>query len=311
MSLLNLFRRKPKASRSEPPPVATVPIPRPPFGVRSFGLSDRGHARPSNEDCFVIVELARTMYVHQTNLPQATAKFSSHRGHGFLVADGVGGKEGGEVASALTVETIEEFLLNTLKRFSNLQANEAPNALKELESALLRAEARIFGETAMHPEWRGMGTTLTLAFAVNWMLFIAHVGDSRCYLFSRGELQQLTLDHTFTAELIRQGALSPEGKARHPFRHIVTNILGGNEPGVQVELHRLDLHPDDVLLLCSDGLTEMIPDDRIATILREEHDPQRACERLVAEANLHGGKDNITVIVAHVEEPVGPIMAAG
>jgi protein phosphatase len=251
------------------------------------------------------------MYVHQTDLPQATPKFSSNRGHVFLVADGVGGHRGGQIASALTVKTIEEFLLNTLERFSNLQASEAPNALKELERALLHAEARIFGETEKHPEWRGMGTTLTLAFAVNWMLFIAHAGDSRCYLFSKGELHQLTLDHTLTAELIREGVLAPDGKARHPFRHVVTNILGGSEPGVRVELHRLDLHPDDVLLLCSDGLTEMIPDDRIAVILREEQDPQRACERLVAEANLHGGKDNITVIVAHVEGPASQIQAAG
>jgi protein phosphatase len=251
------------------------------------------------------------MYVHQTNLPQSTPRFSSHRGHAFLVADGVGGHEGGEVASTLTAEAVEEFLLNTLKRFSNLQAGEAENALEELKSALLHAEARLFGETAKHPEWRGMGTTLTLAFAVNWMLLIAHAGDSRCYLLSEGGLRQLTRDHTFTAELVRQGVLAPGGEARHPYRHVVTNILGGDEPGVQVELHRLDLRPDDVLLLCSDGLTEMIPDDRIAVILREEPDPQRACERLVAEANRQGGKDNITVVVAHVGGPVSQTQAAG
>jgi protein phosphatase len=147
-----------------------------------------------------------------------------------------------------------------------------------------------------------MATTLTLAFVMNRMLFIAHAGDSRCYLFSRGELHQLTLDHTVAAELKRQGVLSPDGEARHPFRHVVTNLLGGRQPGVQVELHRRDLHPDDIILLCSDGLTEMIPDEGIAVILREEPDPRRACERLVAEANRHGGKDNITVLVAHVEE---------
>jgi protein phosphatase len=317
MALLNLFRRKPKLARPEPPSStarekpAPIPRPRPPFKVRSFGLSDQGQVRPGNEDRFAIVELARTMYVHQTNLPQSAAQFSNRRAHAFLVADGVGGHEGGEIASTLTVETIEEFFLNTLQRFSDLQLSEAPNALKELESALLRAEARIFGEAAQHPQWRGMGTTVTLAFAVNWQLFIAHAGDSRCYLFSHGELRQLTLDHTLAAELIRNGVLTPNGEARHPFRHVVTNILGGSQSGVQVELHRLDLHPDDVLLLCSDGLTEMIPDDRIAGILGEEPDPQRACERLVAEANRHGGRDNITVIVAHVEAAESPAQTAG
>jgi protein phosphatase len=113
----------------------------------------------------------------------------------------------------------------------------------------------------------------------------------------------LTEDHTFTAELIREGVIPEQARARHPYRHVVTNILGGKDKGVKVELHRLDLHPDDVLLLCTDGLTEMVPDERIAAVLREEHDPQGACERLVAEANAAGGKDNVTVIVAHFEEP--------
>ena len=96
-----------------------------------------------------------------------------------------------------------------------------------MKGALLHAEARLFGETAKHPEWRDMGTTLTLAFAVNWMLLIAHAGDSRCYLLSEGGLRQVTRDHTFTAELVRQGVLAPGGEAGHPCRHVVTNILGG------------------------------------------------------------------------------------
>jgi protein phosphatase len=255
--------------------------------------------------------LARTLYVHQTNLPQATPRSGSHRGHAFLVADGVGGQEGGEVASAVAVEAVEEFLLDTLKRFPNLQAGEAPSVLEELKGALLHAEARLVGETATHPEWRGMGTTLTLAFAVNWTLLVAHAGDSRCYVLSEGRLRQVTRDHSLAAELVRQGVLAPGGEARHPYRRVLANLLGGNEPGVRAELHRLDLHPSDVLLLCSDGLTEMVPDDRIAVILREEPDPRRACERLVAEANRHGGKDNITAIVAHVGGPVSQARAAG
>jgi protein phosphatase len=274
-------------------------------------LSDRGQARPCNEDRFAVVELARTLYVHQTNLPQATPRFGRHRGHALLVADGMGGHEAGEVASAVAVEAVKEFLLDTLKRFPNLQAGEAPNALEELKGALLHAEARLVAEVAQHPEWRGMGTTLTLALAVNWTLLVAHAGDSRCYVLSEGGLRQVTRDHTLAAELVRQGVVAPGGEARHPYRHVLANLLGGNEPGVRAELHRLDLHPDDVLLLCSDGLTRMVPDDGIAAILREEADPRRACERLVAEANRHGGKDNITAIVAHVGGPAGQARAAG
>jgi serine/threonine protein phosphatase PrpC len=279
----------------------TDPPPNLPFAIRSFGVSDPGRVRPSNEDRFAIVELTRTLCVHQTNLPQKKAQYSSHRGHVLLVADGMGGHQAGEVASSLTVETIEDFLLNTLKRFSDLQVTEEQSALKELQSALRQADARIFEETARHPEWRGMGTTLTLAFATNWKLFVAHAGDSRCYLFSKNELHHLTKDHTVVAELIRQGALSPEDGLRHSSRHVVTNVLGGNDPGVRVELHKLDLNPEDVVLLCSDGLTEMLSDDQMAAILREEPEPKRACERLVAEANKQGGRDNITIIVARME----------
>jgi protein phosphatase len=132
-------------------------------------------------------------------------------------------------------------------------------------------------------------------------LFVAHAGDSRCYLLSGDQLQQLTQDHTYVAELVRRGALPPEDVSRHPYRHVVTNVLGGPEPGVQAELHKLDLRQGDVVLLCSDGLTEMVPDERIAALLREEAGPERACARLVAEANDRGGKDNITAIVARFE----------
>lgn len=279
---------------------------RPPFGVSSFGLSDRGQKRESNEDCFSIAELVRTLRVQHSNLPQSKTTLSSHRAYVFLIADGMGGSNAGEVASGLSVATIEDFLLNTLKRFSNLQAGEEQEALCAFQDSLCQADTRIFEETADHPEWQGMGTTLTMAFAVNWRLFVAHAGDSRCYLFSGGKLQQLTQDHTVTADMARRGMISPEKAANHPLRHVVTNILGGPEPGVQVELHSLDLHPDDVLLLCSDGLTEMISEDGIATVLQQENDPQRACERLIAEANRLGGKDNVTAIVARISPTLKP-----
>jgi protein phosphatase len=268
--------------------------------LKSYGMSHQGLVRKTNEDRFLVAELGRTLTVQQTNLPQPKAKHSFHRGFVLMVADGMGGHRAGEIASGLTVGTIEEFLLNTLKRFSNLQAREEQNAMDELQSALFRADARIFEETSKHPEWLGMGTTLTLAFAVNWKLFIAHAGDSRCYLLSKGRLQQLTQDHTVTAELMRLGVDLPDGGKSHPYRHVVTNILGGKDPGVDVECHRCDLHHHDKLLLCSDGLTEMVSDDEIADILDNEAEPKNACARLIAEANKRGGMDNITVIVAYV-----------
>jgi len=289
---------------AEPPP---RPAPSRPFTVRSFGMTDTGRVRPSNEDRFVIVELARTLYVHQTNVPQAKAQHASHRGHLFLVADGMGGHRGGEVASTLSVVTVEDFLLNTLKRLFSADVPEEQEVLKEFRSALLQADGRIFEAASRHPELLGMGTTLTMAFVSDWRLLLAHAGDSRCYLLSGGELHQLTQDHTEVAERVRAGSLLPAEACRHPRRHVVTNVLGGREPGVRVEVHKLDLEPGDRMLLCSDGLAEMVPDARIAAILQEEQEPRRACERLLAEANDRGGNDNITVVVACFQDgDVGP-----
>jgi PPM family protein phosphatase len=298
MGLASFFNQKPKKVPDDSPAISP---PCPPFNIKSYGLSDSGQVRSSNEDCFLIAELARSLQVHHTNLSQSKASFSCHRGHVFLVADGVGGSQAGEVASGLTVRTIEDFLLNTLKRFSNLQATEEQRALRDLQYALFHADSRIFEEAATHPKWQGMATTLTMAFAVNWRLFVAHAGDSRCYLLTGGQLQQITQDHTLTAEMVRQGILTLQSQKDHPWRHVVTNILGGTERGVRVELHSLDLHVADVVLLCSDGLTDMVSEEQITAILREENDPQCACECLVSKANEQGGKDNITVIVAHIK----------
>ena len=127
---------------------------------------------------------------------------------------------------------------------------------------------------------------------------MVHVGDSRGYLYRGDELHQLTRDHTLVAEMARRGLLTAEQAAGHRLRHVVTNVVGGLEPGVSVEAHKIGLEPGDVLLLCTDGVTGMVTDDQIRGILHAEIDPQRACEQLVARANEQGGRDNITAIVA-------------
>lgn len=290
----------PSANLSPPQPESAAECPH--FAVKSFGMSDRGQKRPTNEDCFVVAELTRTLQVHHGNLAQKKASYSCHRGHVLLVADGVGGHTAGEVASGLSVQSVETFLLNTLKKFANLKADDEQCVLRDLQKALFHADARIFEEIDKHPEWAGMATTLTMGFAVNGRLFVAHAGDSRCYLFSGDHLQQITQDHTIAAELVRRGVIEPQAQRKHPYRHVVTNILGGKTPGVTADVHSLELHDGDILLLCSDGLTEMVSDDRIAELIQTADNPQRACERLVNEANLLGGRDNITVIVAQIEQ---------
>lgn len=283
-----------------PAPAAGVRAHRPRLALYSFGRTDPGRVRKTNEDCFVVAELARTLTVRQASPPHAPSTNGCHRGYALMVADGVGGNPAGEVASDLVVRSVEDFLLNTLRRFTDLRPDDEGVAVRDLRAALARADARLFDEAAGCPGWRGMGTTLTLAFVADGRAFVAHAGDSRCYLYSDGHLHQVTRDHTLTADMAEAGLIPRADLPGHPWRHVVTNLLGGHEPGVRAEVHRLELLPDDVLLLCSDGLTDMVPDDAIAAVLAEEEDPREACERLVAEANRRGGRDNVTVVVARV-----------
>jgi serine/threonine protein phosphatase PrpC len=146
-----------------------------------------------------------------------------------------------------------------------------------------------------------MGTTLTLAYSLNEELFVAHVGDSRCYLCRHGILYRLTRDHTLVEEMVSRGALSAEEAEKHHWRHVITNAVGGSDPKVKVEVHKVHLEAGDAVLLCSDGLTNMLSDEKMARILEAEVDPEQACRQLVAQANEAGGEDNITVILARYE----------
>jgi serine/threonine protein phosphatase PrpC len=281
--------------------LAAEPSPSRPLAVRTFGLTDPGRVRPTNEDQFLVAELTKAMRVQYASLPQPKTQYAEERGYLFIVADGMGGHAAGEQASALAVQSIEAFALNTLKWFFRLKGAEDQDILKEFQTALQQADATVCREAAQHPELAGMGTTVTIAYSVGSRLFLVHVGDSRCYLFRGSQLHRLTHDHTLVEEMIQRGQIQPEEAAHHRLRHVITNAVGGHEPGVKVECHRLELEPDDTLLLCSDGLTEMVPDDRITAVLVAEHEPRTACERLVAEANELGGKDNVSVIVARFE----------
>jgi serine/threonine protein phosphatase PrpC len=291
----------PPASPTPRPELGVLASPPPPVAVRSYGMTDRGNVRPSNEDHFLIAELVRTLRVHQTSLPQPQAHYGRNRGHILLVADGMGGHRAGAVASALSVASVEAFLLHVLHRFSNLRPTEEQGVIKEFREALRQADARIFEEAAQHPELAGMGTTLTMAFVSGWKLFVVHAGDSRCYLFHKGRLQRLTADHTLAAEMARRGMLEEEDIPGHHFRHVMLNVLGGTAAGVQVDVQRVELEAGDVVLLCTDGLTEMVSEDWIAATLAGEPEPEAGCAALVAEANARGGRDNITAVLARFE----------
>jgi PPM family protein phosphatase len=274
---------------------------RQPLAVRSFGITDCGRVRDSNEDQFLIATLTKALYIQQSSLAEPKARYSDEMGHIFVVADGMGGAPAGKHASSLAVRSIEEFLANTLKWFFHLRGPETESVLADFQEALRRADAKLFEESAEHPELDGMGTTLTLAYSLGANLFVAHVGDSRCYLCRDGQLVQLTHDHTLAADLSRKGPGPWAQKISHRFRHIITNAIGGRTPGVRAEIHKCAIEAGDALLLATDGLTRCVSDDQIAAILAAEHDPQAACERLVTESLGAGGKDNVTVIVARYD----------
>jgi len=273
------------------------------LSVNSFGITDQGRQRRANEDQFLIAILTKALGVRQSSLAQQSVQYSEDQAHLFIVADGMGGHRGGAQASALAVLTIETFLLNAIKWLFTLDANGTEDVLAEFQEALRRADARICEEASRHPELRGMGAVLTMAFSFRSELFVAHVGDSRCYLWRGGRLLRMTHDHTLVQQLIDHGAFRSEEDAPQQFRHIVTNAVGGPQPGVLPEVHKTHLESGDVLMLCTDGLTGMVPEDRIAAVLRETHEPARACEELVRLANEQGGSDNVTVVVAQYAMP--------
>jgi protein phosphatase len=285
-------------------PITTEPVVHaghPALAVKAFGITDKGLVRPSNEDQFLSAELTKAMRIWQTSLPESKVQFGLDRGHLFLVADGMGGHLAGEQASALAVVAIEQFTLNTFKWFFDSNGPEAQRVLTQFQSALRQADARILEEVTEHPELSGMGTTVTMAFQLDAQLCVVHVGDSRAYLYGDGELYQITHDDTLMAEMLSRGEIQPAQVAQHRLRHVITNVVGGTEAVVNIEAHALDVRAGDRLLLCSDGLTEMLADDAIAAILRAEEDPEAACTKLVAQANDAGGRDNITVLVVRFD----------
>lgn len=292
-------RSNPKITAATSPnaDTAVLPIVRP-LAVESFGMTDCGRSRSNNEDQFVIAALVKTLQLQQSSLPQPPIQHSDDRSHLFVVADGMGGRVAGEEASALAINSVESFILGTFKWFAQFQGTEQDQVLNDFQRALSRANTRVLAEGATHKEWKGMGTTLTLAYSLNEELFVAHAGDSRCYLRRQGRLRRLTRDHTFVEAMVHRGELTPEEASRHRLRHVVTNVVGCDPKEVRVELHRLLLERDDRLLLCSDGLTEMLTDAEINQILETQVEPEQACRQLVSSANDAGGRDNITVIVA-------------
>ena len=214
----------------------------------------------------------------------------------LAVADGMGGHQSGEVASALAIKEL-------VSRLSNDGGEDATNpGAGRYDTLMQRVVREVNAEVnraATRPDTRGMGTTLTSALLVGSDLFVAHVGDSRAYLSRKGKLRQITQDHSWVGEEMARGALTPQEARDHPRRNVLTRGLG-IAPDVQVDTIRVELEEGDRLLLCSDGLNSLVTDDEIGLAMSDK-DPQEACELLVERANALGGNDNITVVIARMD----------
>jgi len=248
--------------------------------VEQAGRTDVGRQRSANEDSLVVGPPL------------------------FAVADGMGGAKAGEVASAVAVEAVEAWA----------ESDEPAEA--QLANIVRQANRRIYDLAVADESRRGMGTTLTLVKVHGDEVSLAHVGDSRAYRMRAGELDQLTRDHSLVAELERSGQITPEAAEHHPQRSIITRALGP-EPDVEVDTYTLAGREGDLFLICSDGLTSMISDDEVASILRSPGSLDEAADELVRAANQSGGKDNITVILfrlgdgdGEAAEPAAPVPPA-
>lgn len=250
------------------------------MAVISYGMSDIGKKRKNNEDNFLID--------HDLSL--------------FMVADGMGGHAGGELASRIAVETVDD-VLRTLRASPDQPplpgGEELPAPARMLKYAIRKAGNMIFQKSLADPKLRGMGTTITSLWITDDHTYCAHVGDSRAYRVRGGSLQQVTEDHSWVREQVKAGLLTAEEAKAHSYKNIITRSVGFEEE-VRVDAYVADIQPGDAYLLCSDGLSNHVKDEEILEALRSSP-PKESCRRLIAIALDRGGDDNITAVIARIE----------
>ena len=243
------------------------------------GQTDTGISRTNNEDNFCVEE-----------------------GLGLLaVADGIGGSSAGEIASKMAVDVIRDYITRSASAnepFIGEYDKKNSEFANRLASAIRLSNKAIYEASQNNAAWRGMGTTVAAALFAEDRLSIAHVGDSRGYLIRANSIVQLTDDHSVVSEQVRQGLLTREEASESNIRNIITRALG-KDLSLDVDIDEVELMDDDRVLLCTDGLTTMVSDDAILSMISSIEEPEKACCRLIDTANKNGGKDNVTVVVAH------------
>lgn len=267
-------------------------------------LSDAGKVRPNNEDHFLVARFDRNMRTLLTNLPPGhIPEQCGETAYSMLVADGMGGEAAGEVASRNAIGIFVDLVLQSPYWILRVDEHWLREVRQRMEQRIQQIQQTLTGQARQDPALWGMGTTMTLACSVGADLLLFHAGDSRAYLFREDRLHRLTCDHTMAQSLADVGAIDPQDVATHPFRHVLTNVLGGKGEPVRVECHQLHLSDGDQILLCTDGLTDLVSDDAIRQVLGSAASAADACHALVNQALDAGGKDNVTVVLGRYRVP--------
>ncbi len=262
------------------------------------GLTHPGKVRPDNQDHFLLCVLRKQVVVRLTSLPDADRLMGDGERLASLamVADGVGGGAKGGEASRVALEAVTQYVSRSLRCYYAAAATDDDqdfyNALKE---AAGQSHAELLRRGQENADYRGMATTLTLFLGIWPRAYLLQVGDSRCYMLRNGELAQVTHDQTMAQEMVDAGVMTAEAAAGTRLAHTLSSSIGGRQTDPKVT--RFDMAWGHVLLLCSDGLTRHVPDERIRDVLRTMTSAQQACEELLREALDGGGSDNITIIV--------------
>jgi serine/threonine protein phosphatase PrpC len=264
-----------------------------------FGaLSHPGKVRPNNEDHYAVVRRRRSRDLLLSNLPEGFLPTAQDEAYTLTVADGVGGAAFGEVASRMVFSVAWHLTGSAFKWSFQLTEKELAELSEVLWVYAQLIHRQLHEQGATDPRLAGMATTATSVISAGFDALVGHVGDSRAYLFRSGELKRLTRDHTLAQQLVDEGVLRSLADATSSLRAVLTNCLGGDYNQVQVETYPLRLADGDRLLLCTDGLTDMVSEQEIAQALADHADPQESCRVLVDLALDHGGKDNITIVLA-------------
>lgn len=262
-----------------------------------FGITHTGKVRPDNQDHFLFATIHKTLRVVTTSLstPELLEIPSQRLASLFMVADGVGGSEGGEAASRVTVETMAMYFTHAMHCYFNSTATDAGSFQGELEAAAATAGKNVQARARQRPEDRRMATTLTLCMAVWPRLFVLQVGDSRAYRIRGDTLVRLTRDQTMAQDLVDRGAMKPDDAARSPLRNILSSAIG-REASPEVSQH--EMLRGDVFLLCSDGLTNHVTEAQILARAQAHPGCEALCRALLQDALDGGGSDNVTILAA-------------